>query len=214
MLVAEDANLDRRILNALLNLRVVSTIDGTVIGRIQFSDLNAVLQLDAISGSGASGASNVSIVDFVSEKDNYLQCLTGDAETIYVAKPYLLQRQTYDGKTRTLPDGTHVWAWVSNSNGTTTYSVRTDSTTDPATFALIAKRSVIWPPYGYYGAAGQASLTVASGVTTPFTDPDDNPITYVDLNTDARAWFTQEEICYEGVAAFEIYPTPAFSISI
>ena len=211
-LIAEDMNqLVMKPINAFLSLQV-QILSGTnpagtntPYARFMVSDTNSVIELYNIGGGGSGGSGGSQIVTFEKELDDYLLCADENLTTYYVAKPWKLQRQSYDGSRQVLPDGAHQYAWVSNSFSTT-YSSRTDTTTAPDGSGNLVSRSVIWPPY----IQGD-QLLIVNAPTSGMIDPEGNPVIWADCNSDARHWVNQEEVCYNGVAAFELYETSPYA---
>lgn len=159
-------------------------------------------------------ASIIQPMTIVSEQDDYLTCTLGEAATpgdpptpipgptMYVAKPYLLQRTTYDGVTVTLFDGEHTYDYVSENIRTDTITINDSDTVFNQMILdqyLVGDVILCTQPIG--GPAflpGQPPLIAENGTL----------ITWQDLNCDAREWATEFTACatigLDDVAGFQL----------
>ncbi len=136
----------------------------------------------------ASAGASVQQYRLVSIENDFYSCKkwTGTAETgdeIYIARPFEHMVSNWNGQ-----------SIVYSSDGdafTATYTY-TSATKRTKTIAGVAEIQVLTP---YFKSANQLifaielSGKITSGPSyTPLTDPNDAPITLIDLNRDGRAW--------------------------
>jgi hypothetical protein len=127
----------------------------------------------------------------VSIENDFYSCLawTGSATTgdeVYIARPFEHMVSNWNGRSI---------AYDSDGDAfTATYSY-TSATKRTKTIAGTAETQVLTP---YFMASDQliyamkfSGVITVGAAFTPLTDPNDNPITLVDMNRDGRAWTSQ-----------------------
>jgi hypothetical protein len=140
-----------------------------------------------IATGGGSGSS-LKAYQIVSIENDFYSCLawTGSATTgdeVYIARPFEHMVSNWNGRSI---------AYDSDGDAfTATYSY-TSTTKRTKTVGAVAETQVL-VPYFKTGlhiiyAMKVSGLITAGAAFTPVTDPNDAPITLIDLNLDGRAW--------------------------
>lgn len=150
-------------------------------------------------GGGASGGGSIQLSIF-GRFDNYFIGTRHDGSKVNVAMPWKFRRSTYDGKSVTLPDGSHTYTYVASGK-------RTDNTSDPAGNPLTTVE-IIYDPYADGDVIYAIQPTEGTGVSAPppgTTDPA-VPVVWLDVNADGRRWLAQIQSCYNGQPSYNLLP--------
>lgn len=173
LLSAKLANSIIQMANLLKKIRA----DQTSGLKIQLSDDNILIDASRIA-AGGSGSGTSMLLTMQTEFDDYISCMDGEENLYNVAKPYLLQRQTYTAAPLVLFDGTHTYGYLG-------VNTRTDTITIDSVSTVFYQK--IMQPYiaGQFIVADQPSG--GTGCTAA-------PV-YRDMNWDGRQWATEFPLC-------------------
>jgi hypothetical protein len=145
--------------------------------------------LEITTGGGSGSA--LKAYQIVSIENDFYSCLawTGTATTgedVYIARPF--EHMVSNWNSRSIDYDSDGDAF------TATYSY-TSTTKRTKTISGTAETQVLTP---YFKASGQliyamkfSGVITVGAAFTPLTDPNDNPITLMDMNLDGRAWTSQ-----------------------
>ena len=145
------------------------------------------------------GGGGISMATVTALEDNYLYATIGSS-SVKVALAPLLQRQSYDGKSITMPDGTHAYNYQSPG-------LRWDNT------SILQTNSVIWPPYLAAGAGnGWNTIFVCQPAGGTGVVVSGNAVVYQDI-TPGRDWKVQVAYCNNGNSSYVVVDgSPANSV--
>jgi len=164
----KDANLLVHALNAFLNLSIVRGNYSK--DELVLSANNAILKLMGTPGNVAA----LLRVRLVSVQANYCTCVRYDGsfegETLYIAKPFKLRNSI---TTETIDSNVITYSYTS-----TTEREATNTTPDPDE----VETQVVTPYYL------EDDELFCGAVNSGVVGPDSEPLKYIDLNLDARAW--------------------------
>ena len=162
-----------------------AVLSGSTVGSVTITNMGSgytSAPTVAFTGGGGSGAAGTAVLNNFS-----------------VALPPDLQKNTYDGKTVVLPNGTHVYAFVSAA-------LRTDQTTLPDGTSP-ALNSAIWPPYLASTFSGTPAGWNTIWYDTPSGGTGVSGVAKMDTNRAARRWEVSEPNCYNGSSGFQLVPS-------